>query len=470
MLLRMIYDDRLAQASYLVGCQASGDALVIDPNRNIDQYLELAQRHELRITAVTETHIHADFASGARELAAKTGAKLYLSAEGGKDWQYSFAKQADAVLVHDGDSFKVGNIKLQVLHTPGHTPEHISFMVTDTAAADEPMGVFTGDFVFVGDIGRPDLLEKAAGITNTMEAGARDLYRSVQTFKKLPDYLQIWPGHGAGSACGKALGAVPQSTLGYEKRFNSMFVINDEQTFVDTILDGQPAPPTYFAAMKKLNKQGAPDHPALVTDHATVHELEVALNENMTLVDVRNPDEYAAEYIHGTINILMDDSFANWAGWLVPTDATIGLIGAPHATEQAQRILQTIGADGTKLVWDTTIVTAWYNANKQTERYERKHSTDVAPAINDKTYFVLDVRNPDEYAEGRIAGSVNIPLGQLSKNLAALPKRKQIVVHCEGGGRSPIAASLLKQQGFNVVEMRDGMTGWRREKLPVEVG
>src|SRR5690606_13169215 len=256
MLLKRFYDNKLAQASYLVGCAATGEALVVDPNRNAEEYVAAAAGEGLRITHVTETHIHADYVSGSRELAARTGARMYLSAEGGPDWQYEFAAADGATLLRDHDTFMVGNIRIEVLHTPGHTPEHLSFLVTDTAATEAPMGVFTGDFVFVGDVGRPDLLERAAKVANTMEAGARQLYASIQRFKELPNHLQIWPGHGAGSACGKSLGAVPQTTLGYERVVNWGLTSPSEAEFVREVLEGQPDPPRYFAEMKRINREG----------------------------------------------------------------------------------------------------------------------------------------------------------------------------------------------------------------------
>jgi len=267
MLLRYFYDDRLAQASYMVGCARSGEALIVDPMRHIQPYLAAAQKEGLRITHIVETHIHADFVSGARELAAATDARIYLSDMGPSEWKYAYADDPRVVLVRDGDHFMVGNIRIDVLHTPGHTPEHISFMVTDTAGADKPMGVFTGDFIFVGDVGRPDLLEEAAGQAGTKVPGAKQQFASVQRFKALPDYLQIWPGHGAGSACGKALGAIPSTTLGYEKLFNPAFQFTDEAAFVDWLLSGQPEAPRYFAQMKRVNKLG----PALLCDLSLIH-------------------------------------------------------------------------------------------------------------------------------------------------------------------------------------------------------
>ncbi|MGI9077370.1 MAG: MBL fold metallo-hydrolase, partial [Gemmatimonadaceae bacterium] len=194
MIVRRFYDTKLAQTSYLIGCGRTGSAVVIDPNRDVEQYLRAAGAEGVRITHGTETHIHADFVSGARELAQRAGATLYFSDEGDRNWKYAYANEAGAELVKNGDSFKVGNVKIDVAHTPGHTPEHVSFLITDTAAADEPIGIVTGDFVFVGDVGRPDLLEKAAKVEGTMEQAARTLFRSLQKFKQHPDWLQIWPG------------------------------------------------------------------------------------------------------------------------------------------------------------------------------------------------------------------------------------------------------------------------------------
>ena len=258
MILRRFFDEKLAQTSYIVACEHSKLALVVDPNRNISQYIDAAASDNFRIVAVTETHIHADFVSGARELAQRTAAQLYLSDAGTPDWKYAYAAEAGAELLTDGSTFMVGDVRIEALHTPGHTPEHMTFLVTDTAVGNEPMGALTGDFVFVGDVGRPDLLERAAGFEGTMERGARELFASLRSFRTYPDYLQLWPGHGAGSACGKALGAMPHSTLGYEKLFNWALAETDEQRFVEEVLSGQPEPPAYFAIMKGVNRDGPP--------------------------------------------------------------------------------------------------------------------------------------------------------------------------------------------------------------------
>src|SRR5690349_11121435 len=234
-----LYEDEIAQASYLIGCQETGEAIIVDPSRDVGRYLRAAEDAHLRITHVAETHIHADFLSGSRELAQRAGASLLLSAEGDAAWQYGFL--AEGTALRDGDRIDIGHVRLDVMHTPGHTPEHLAFLVTDTATAPEPMGVLSGDAVFVGDVGRPDLLVKTrrgghgaggggiAAAAEEMKAAARKLFRTVARFRALPGHLQLWPGHGAGSACGKSLGAVPQSTIGFETRFNWAFGIRDEE-------------------------------------------------------------------------------------------------------------------------------------------------------------------------------------------------------------------------------------------------
>ena len=244
MLFKYFYDQALAHASYMVGCQKTGEAIIVDPGRDIEQYLLAADREGVKIVGAADTHIHADYVSGARELADRVGAKLYVSDEGPAQWKYDYANAYDHQLLKDGDTFSAGKVEFKVMHTPGHTPESISFILTDKGGgADQPMGIFTGDFVFVGSIGRPDLLEEAAGIMGTAEPGARDLFKSIKRFNELSDHLQVWPAHGAGSACGKGLGSIPSSTVGYEKLFNPALQYSDEQEFVDYILVGATGSP-----------------------------------------------------------------------------------------------------------------------------------------------------------------------------------------------------------------------------------
>ena len=469
MLLQRFYHVGLAQASYMVGCQATGDALIIDPNRDIDQYITAAEREGLRIAAITETHIHADFVSGARELAARTGATLYLSDEGPTEWKYAWAEAAGASLVRDGDTFWVGNVKVEVLHTPGHTPEHIAFMITDTRGASRPMGVFTGDFVFVGDVGRPDLLERAAGYQNTMEEGARVLFQSLQRFKALPDYLQVWPAHGAGSACGKALGAVPSSTVGYEKISNWALQIEDEAEFVNAVLEGQPDPPVYFAQMKRINKLGADPVRTGLPQRLAPDQLDAVQVQGAFIVDTRPAPHFAQAHVAGVVNIPADGGFLNWAGWLMPYDRPLALIADEAALPALLKELSLIGLDNVVGYWPLKTLDLWQVAGARLARITRQSTAEVKPILDEDGVLLLDVRTTDEYAAGHIPGSVNIPLGRLPGRLAELPADRPALVTCEAGSRSPIAASLLTAHGWGeVVDVVDGFSGWRQAGYPIE--
>ncbi len=470
MLLKRFYDTKLAQASYLIGCQKTGEAIVIDANRDVAQYIAAAAEEGVRVTHVSETHIHADFVSGSRELAQRTGARLLLSDEGDADWKYAFAVESGATLLHDHDVFMIGNLRFEVLHTPGHTPEHIAFMVTDTPASAQPIGVVTGDFVFVGDVGRPDLLEKAAKVMGTMEAGARTLFHSLQRFKALPDHLQIWPGHGAGSACGKALGAVPMSTLGYEKIANWGLRIDDEQEFVNAVLEGQPEPPKYFAEMKRINKMG----PAILGGFARpavldVSHLDALLTSGAPIVDTRAADVFAAGHVSGTINIPLNKSFNTWAGWLLSYSTDAYVIADHHAIDTIVRDLAMIGIDRIAGYFGTDVVGAWSTAGRALDSIVQRSPADVATMMEDARTTVLDVRGAAEYEAGHLPGVRNIPVGYLTEHLDELPRETPLVLHCQGGARSAIAASVLRARGFaNVINMTGGIAAWDAAGLPVE--
>ncbi|HEX6372876.1 MAG TPA: MBL fold metallo-hydrolase [Longimicrobium sp.] len=464
MILKHFYDEKLAQASYLVGCAATGEALVVDPNRDVDTYVRAAEAAGLRVTHVTETHIHADFVSGARELAERTGARLHLSDEGDADWKYAYASEYNALLLKDGDTFRVGNIRVKVMHTPGHTPEHLSFVITDTAGADRPMGVFTGDFVFVGDVGRPDLLEKAANMTGTMEAGARTLFQSLQGFKaELPDFVQIWPGHGAGSACGKSLGAVPQSTLGYERLFNWGLAAEDEGEFVEAVLAGQPEPPKYFAQMKRINKEGPRvlggfPRPARVD----VTELPGLIDGLAMVVDTRPAPAYAGAHVPGTLNIPLNRSFNTWAGWLIPYDRDFYLIvERSESMDEAVRDLAMIGLDRVAGFFTADVIDAWRAAGRETGTVQQMTADELADRIASGDVNVVDVRGAAEWEAGHLPGVPNVPVGYLAERLAELPADRPVVVHCQGGARSAIAASVLQANGVrSVANLPGGYQEW----------
>ncbi len=473
MFFRRFYDDQLAQASYLLGCQATGEALVVDPNRQVDSYLKAAAAEGLRITHVTETHIHADFVSGARELARRAGARLLLSDAGGDDWRYGYAADDGAALVQDGDRFCVGRVALTVVHTPGHTPEHLAFLVTDTATATEPMGALTGDFIFVGDVGRPDLLERAARMAGTMEAGARQLFRSLRRFEALPDFLQIWPGHGAGSACGKALGAVPQSTLGYERRFNWAFAVRDEEEFVRAVLQGQPDPPRYFAEMKRINRDG----PRVLGEfrrppRLSAEQLGAALAGGATVVDTRPPREFFASVVPGTINIPAGRAFTTWAGWLLPYDSDFYLLTDEReglSVDDLVRELAGIGLDRVAGYAAPDVLEQWLAVSGPLQTIPAIGQGELTAAMAAESVTVLDVRARSEWAAGHLPQAANIPLGELQDRLGELPRGRPIVVHCQSGARAAIAASLLAANGIPDIRLYGGgFAEWSAAGLPVE--
>jgi hydroxyacylglutathione hydrolase len=466
MLLKRLYDDTLAQASYLIGCEQTRTAVVVDPNRDIERYIDAAKREKMRIAYVTETHIHADFVSGARDLARATGATLVLSGEGGPDWLYAFAKTDDALVVRGGDRFKAGSVWFDVRHTPGHTPEHICFLVTDAMTSDRPVGMLSGDFIFAGDVGRPDLLERAANVSGTMEAMARQLFQSLRATADLPDYLQLWPGHGAGSACGKSLGAMPSSTMGYERIANWAFQITDEKAFVTEVLAGQPEPPAYFARMKQVNRDGPTPPSVEPLRELTLTDVRNALEAKGPVVDVRATAAFARGHIPGTLNIPTGTSFATWAGSLLPYDRNIVLLADDDdRIARARMLLSMIGIDR---------IAGFAGANVREEwarQYGPLQSTEqvgVESLTNANHRMIVDVRRTSEWDEGHVPDAHHLYLGKLAELTKDLPRDTPIAVHCQGGTRSAIAASLLQSHGFtDVANVTGGFDAWTKAGFPV---
>ncbi|MGQ0713401.1 MAG: MBL fold metallo-hydrolase [Gemmatimonadaceae bacterium] len=471
MIFRRFYDQQLAQASYLVACGRAGEAIVVDANRDAEQYVRAAESEGVRIAHVTETHIHADFVSGSRELAAGTGAQLYLSGEGGATWSYDFAVADGAVILHGGETIDVGTVRLSVLHTPGHTPEHLTFLVTDRTVADEPMGAITGDFIFVGDVGRPDLLERAARVEGTMRESARALFASLRRFATLPDWLQIWPGHGTGSACGKGISSVPHSTLGYERKFNWAFSIQDEEEFVRQVLEGQPEPPSYFAEMKRVNKRGPRVLGGLPhLPHLEASSIAARLSSGNTLVDTRAAARFAAKHIPGTVNIPLDRSFSTWAGSVLPYDRDLCLLveEASGRGDEAGRALAMIGMDRIVGFVTEDALKEWERAGKTLASIPQMRATELAPLLSKGEVQVIDVRGASEWAAGHLRGAPNVPLATLTDHMAEISRDRPIVVHCQSGARSAIAASVLRAQGFdNVADLAGGFADWRDAGLAI---
>lgn len=461
MYFQHVYDKTLAQASYFIGCQKAGVALVIDPKRDVDTYLEIAKQNNMKITHIAETHIHADFLSGSRELAALTGAKMYLSDEGGEGWLYEFPHEG----LKDGSVFNVGNLKLEVLHTPGHTPESISFLLTDTPASDKPVMLFTGDFVFVGDIGRPDLLEEAAGMIGTKEVGAKQMYKSMERFRELADYIQVWPGHGAGSACGKALGAVPSTTVGYEKVRNwALQHENDEKGFVKYLLEDQPEPPRYFAMMKKLNKVERP----LLTEvpklkKLSAQDLKAAMDKGIKVIDTRLKQDFAAGFIPGSINIQGNNAFATWMGWFITYEEPFILIAEESKHDDLVRKLMRIGLDN--IYGYVPDVKEW---NGPLEKANVISLNEFKEILKTNHTQVVDLRGSSEYKSGHIKGTDHVFIGTLENNLNKIKKDQPVVIHCQAGDRASIGYSLLAKHGFkNIKNYSGGMNEWINAGNPV---
>lgn len=463
MFLRQISDPYLAQYAYLIGCQRSGEALIIDPERDIDRYRDLAKDNGLRITAVAETHIHADFVSGGREFAQDPEIHLYLSAEGGPDWAYQWpGDRPNTHFLKHGDPFMVGGIRVEAVHTPGHTPEHISYLITDMGGgADEPIALATGDFLFVGDVGRPDLLESAAGVKGAMAPSARKLQQSLRNrLSAYADYLQILPAHGAGSACGKALGAVPSSTLGYERRFNSALklALRDGEEFVGEILSGQPDPPLYFATMKRVNRDGiavtggVPKLPHL--DTATFSR---AISDgNVRILDARYDRQvFDTAHVPGAIHApLRSPFFSMSAGsYLAENDAILLVLAKAEDADVAARQLYRIGLDR---------LLGWITAGEAraaglfVEEEERIEFPDFHSMEALREGEIIDVRTTAEFQSGHLEGARSFPYTRLKTHLNELPKSRRLFIHCGTGRRASLAASFLRSAGFDTVHV-DGV-------------
>lgn len=457
MIIKYFYDKKLAQASYLVGCGTS--AMVIDPTRDITPYIQVAQSEGVSIQFVLETHIHADFVSGIRELAFATGAAMVLSDMGPDEWKYQFPDE-NIKYLKDGDSFKVGNVLVEVIHTPGHTPEHIVLMITDTAVTDQPIGFFSGDFLFAGTAGRPDLLETATGITGTAETGARQQFQNIQRFKEMPDYLHVWPGHGAGSVCGKSLGGIPSTTLGYEKMVNPAFQMESEDAFVDWILSDQPETPRYFSQMKKVNKAGPELLLKIGQAQHILHHPDGIVPKDALFIDTRPPELFASKHLPGTVNIpITATGFVTYVGWYVDYKQPVFFIAYQADVQQVLYTLYSIGVDHVAGYFTPDVL---------------KHESDTIPQISPKDayakgYHILDVRGEAEWNNSHIPNAQHIPMGYILEQKHKIPDNEPVVVQCGGGTRSQLVISLLNNEGFqNLINLSGGISAWKREELPIE--
>lgn len=471
MIIQQITDPKLAHFAYLLGCQQTGKAILIDPQRDIDRYLKHAAAASLTIVAVADTHIHADYLSGLRQFAELPGTMIWASGEGGNDWQYEWLARSASPhrLLRNGDSLTVGSIRLDVRHTPGHTPEHLTYLVTDLVRnPDRPLGLISGDFVFAGDVGRPDLLERAAHQEGTMKSSAKALYESLKLFKHLSPELLLWPGHGAGSACGKSLGAVPISTVGYELAANpSIKASQDQDEFLDYIVSGQPEPPAYFARMKTENRQG----PALLKElpkpkAVRAGEIETLIKtKGLALVDTRSWEHYRDGHLPGALFVPFDRSFTTTIGSYLLPDEQICLIIEPGSVEEAVLDCIRIGLDQVSLYLTPDVLKEYVATGGRVQKANGIAMAELAGQLDRPEIFLLDVRREVELAEtGEIEGAYNIAHLQLLLRHAELPRGKNIHLYCRGADRSRQAYGFLERLGYTVTHVEGGITAWQESR------
>lgn len=464
MLLRQLPDPDLAQYAYLIGCEATGEALILDPERDVDRYVEAARTEGLRLVAAAETHVHADFLSGCRELASR-GCRVYLSGEGGEAWRYGWPEEddVDVALLGDGDTLRIGRVELTAVHTPGHTPEHLCFLLTDRGVgADRPMGLASGDFLFAGSLGRPDLLETAAGEEGAMRPAAEALHASLERLDGLEDWLQVWPGHGAGSACGKGLGSVPLSTLGYERRYNPAIEAarTGREAFVREILSDQPEPPLYFARMKRLNRDGPPIlgvPPA--PRRLTPRELASGAHGASQVLDAREDRiSFMEHHLPGSLYASLDEDFGAVAGSYLDPSRPVLLVVAPDELDRAVRGLVRVGVD--RIAGWAPPVTLEVLADRGELASVRRASMAQLDDCEVSGAVVVDVRRSSEYREGHVPGAVLAPHARLPEHLHRLPRDRTLAVHCRTGARAAAAAAYLVSAGRDVVYVDGDWDGW----------
>ena len=449
MILEQFFVPGIAHSSYLLG---RGDACaIIDPERHIQVYLDRAGELGMRITHILETHLHADFVSGHMDLAAATGAPIHIAESAGCRFEH--------VPVHEGDTLALNDLEIDVIETPGHTPEHVCYVVRDTARGDDPVAVFTGDVLFVGDVGRPDLFPGQA------ETLASLLFDSLGKLLALPDFCEVYPAHGAGSLCGRAMGDKRTSTIGYERRYNQALQIKDRGAFVHSLTHDMPAAPDHFQRCSDINRQG----PARVDELAPLQPTaprEVvywSLGEARLLLDVRDYAAFAGLYIHGAWHNDLRGNFATFAGWMLPPYSDIMLISADEAeAREAARQMQRVGLDRVVGYLEGGM-SAWVQQGLPIEGIQLLSVERLNACLRgDETLVLLDVRSDAEYEAGHIEGTLHIPLPELRTRYTELPRDLPIVTLCSTGIRSSFAVSLLQAHGFErVMSLAGGMAAFQ---------
>jgi len=459
MFFKQLYLGCLAQASYLIG--SKGEAAVVDPRRDVDEYLEEARREGLTIRHIIETHLHADFVSGHRELAARTGARIYIGAKAGARFEH--------VAVRDGDEISFGEVTLRFLETPGHTPESVCVLVTDRAESEQPTAVLTGDTLFIGDVGRPDLL--GAKISPDELAGA--LYDSLHgKLLTLPDSVRVFPAHGAGSLCGRNISRETSSTIGEQRRFNYALKPMTREQFVRTVTADLPEAPDYFRRDVEINRRGA----GALRDLAPMAALppdrvEELLGSGAAALDVRDAAEFGRGHVPGSFQIGLSGQFASWAGAVLPADAPIVIVAADgQSAAEARMRLARVGIENVA-GFLAGGVGAWRDSGRAVATTEQIDVAELRRRIGAHAAWLLDVRRPAERENARIADAVAVPLNELAGRTAELDRAAPVATICAGGYRSSIAASVLERAGFSrVANVVGGMDDWTRSGLEVVTG
>jgi hydroxyacylglutathione hydrolase len=460
MIVERIETTGLAQVSYIIADEAGGEIAVIDPRRDVDVYIDWANAHSGTITAILETHIHADFISGAWELHHATGAPVYASRQG----QQNF----DHLSLDDHDRVRIGYVELEARRTPGHTPEHLVYLLIDPGQDSEPIAMFSGDLLFVGEVGRPDL--HGEGETRPL---AEQLFETFfERIAALPDDLTVYPGHTGGSSCGKNIGDAPQTTLGAERQYNYALQHTDKEAFIQAVLEGMPDPPTYYPILKSVNKTG----PALLATlqtgaPLTADEVEGAMNNNAVLLDARSEAAFDRANISGSFYAGDRSSFINWIGWLAPYDKPLVLLlNRDEKFDEVVTELRRIGLDQTVSYLQGGI-DAWIASGRSVQPFDSILPEDLRDAIeNFEELAIVDVRSEDEWNDGHIDWAVHHFVGDIaSGEKISLDRGLQIVLACATGYRSRVAASVLQGRGYPMLlDLEGGMNAWNELGLPVE--
>ncbi|MCW3123838.1 MAG: fold metallo-hydrolase [Flavipsychrobacter sp.] len=458
MYIKQLYTNCLAHAAYYI--ESGKEVAIIDPLRNPEPYMALAHERGATIKYVMETHFHADFVSGHIDLSNKTGATIVFGPDAAPGYK--------AYIATDGEQLPLGNAHIKVIHTPGHTIESACYLLLDEAG--KPNSVFTGDTLFIGDVGRPDLL---SGNLKKEELAAI-MFESLKKIKMLPDEITVYPGHGAGSACGKNIGPESQSTIGHEKQFNYALKLNDKDSFITAITTGQPIIPGYFFSDAAMNKSGYTGYDEVLQKSMqglSIDQFKDMQANGATVLDTRDAQSFAAAFVPGAINVGLSGDFATWVGIFIAPDAQILLVTEPGKEEEAIERLARIGYDHVSGYLQGGMH-SWFTNNQGYENIPTFESHTIQDVIEEGSYNLLDVRNRKEVAKDRITGSFHIPLNELITKYTNIEKNSRLLIYCAGGYRSMIAASFLRSKGFHFVASVEGGINKVRNKRPemIEAG